>query len=91
MKKLTIIIILSVFAACRNNQQSSPGSPSTQMTHQKGMDNDQLTQERLRRMDSLDFQFYNKSYGILWLLATMPILERITRMALQQPVFFPST
>src|SRR5258705_2555228 len=63
MKKLTIIIILSAFAACRNDQQSSHGTPSTQMTNQKVMDNDQLTQERLRRMDSLDFQFYSNQ---LW-------------------------
>lgn len=63
MKKLTIIIILSAFAACRNDQQSSRDFPSTQTTNQKGMDNDQLTQERLRRMDSLDFQFYSNQ---LW-------------------------
>jgi len=62
MKKFTIIIILSAFAACRDNQQSSTGTPSTQMTNQKVMDNDQLTQ-RLRRMDSLDFQFYSNQ---LW-------------------------
>jgi len=59
MKKLTIIIILWALAACHNNQHSSAGSPSTQITNQKGMDNDQLTSERLRRMDSLDFQFYS--------------------------------
>jgi len=63
MKKLTIIIIVSALAACRNNQQSSPVTLSTQMTDQKGTDNDQLTQERLRRMDSLDFQFYSNQ---LW-------------------------
>jgi len=63
MKKLTIIIILSALTACRNNQQSPAGSSSTQMIDQNEMDNDQLTQERLRRMDSLDFQFYSNQ---LW-------------------------
>lgn len=71
MKRSTIqgliafVILSSMLVACSsNNQQPSSGSAATSDKHTMGNDqtatnNDQLTAERLRRFDSLDFQFYN--------------------------------
>ncbi|HEU5165367.1 MAG TPA: ester cyclase [Chitinophagaceae bacterium] len=59
MYKLTLTTILFnlVFAACGNDKQPSSNTVAKEM---KGDINiDQLTEERLRRMDSLDFQFYS--------------------------------
>jgi hypothetical protein len=62
MKEKVIPVVLSaictsmIFVACNNNQQPAPNS-------QPAMNNDQLTEERLRRFDSLDFDFYS---GQMW-------------------------
>ena len=49
-----------MLTACSNNQQSPANTDETKKSNdQSAMENDQLTQERLRRFDSLDFQFYS--------------------------------
>ena len=52
------VVLSAMLIACNGNQQSSSN------TNEKGdnkdsTNNDQITQERLRRFDSLDFQFYS--------------------------------
>lgn len=65
-KKTFATIFLSiVIVACGNDKQAS----SNVAQEMKGdTNNDQLTEERLRRLDSLDFQFYSNqvwdSFGI---------------------------
>lgn len=54
---LTAIAASITFVACTNNQQSKPDEPGTPGS-QVANDNQQ-TEERLRRFDSLDFQFYS--------------------------------
>ena len=64
MKKISIICLLSglmsMFIACGNNQQT-PSETNENKTagDQQATENNQLTEERLRRFDSLDFNFYN--------------------------------
>lgn len=57
-KKIFVIIFFSiVIIACDNNKK-----PSLNIVEKETKDDtniDQLTEERLRRMDSLDFQFYS--------------------------------
>lgn len=49
-----------LLVACKNNQQTPASSGETNITGKQSPSNaDQLTQERLRRFDSLDFQFYS--------------------------------
>ena len=56
-KTLAAIFFSIVIVACGNDKQSSSNTVGQEM---KGDTNiDQLTEERLRRMDSLDFQFYS--------------------------------
>jgi SnoaL-like polyketide cyclase len=63
MKKLWSPVLLSAFvvsllcAFCNNSQ--APSSTETKTSNDSSSNNDQLTQERLRRFDSLDFQFYS--------------------------------
>jgi len=45
--------------ACSGNQQSSPDTNAPNANNPGPANNDQLTKERLRRFDSLDFQFYS--------------------------------
>ena len=66
MKKRTFVSLLSplvlsmMLVACSNNQQSSSNTDETKKPiDQISTDNKQLTEERLRRFDSLDFQFYS--------------------------------
>ena len=65
MKKKTFsfifpVILLSVILiACNGNQQSSSNTNEPNANNPGTANNDQLTQERLRRFDSLDFQFYS--------------------------------
>jgi predicted ester cyclase len=66
MKKRTLAFLLSgivigiAFTGCGNNQQSPSNTDETKKSNdQNAMNNEQLTQERLRRFDSLDFQFYS--------------------------------
>jgi len=66
MKKITLIFLVSVIAgsimltACNNKQQSaSPADEAKESNDQTSMNNNQQTEERLRRFDSLDFQFYS--------------------------------
>lgn len=49
---LSAIVLSTMLGACRQNQQKKSND-------QISRDNMQLTEERLRRMDSLDFQFYS--------------------------------
>jgi len=57
---LSLISASMTFVACSNNQTPSSSTSETKdSTDQTSMNNDQLTQERLRRFDSLDFQFYS--------------------------------
>ena len=65
MKKKTFIIIFSgvllsvMLIACNGNKQSSSDTNQSNANHTDPVNNDHLTQERLRRFDSLDFQFYS--------------------------------
>lgn len=65
MEKKTFSIIFSVvflsalLIACTDNQQSSTNTNAQNAGNTNPANNDQLTQERLRRFDSLDFQFYS--------------------------------
>lgn len=45
--------------SCSNNQKSATNADNTKPDNTASTSNDQLTQERLRRFDSLDFQFYS--------------------------------
>jgi len=65
MKKKSYSLVLSaiissmVFIACNDNQQSKDNTSKQNADAQATANNDQLIQERLRRFDSLDFQFYS--------------------------------
>lgn len=65
MKKKTFSFILSIallstmLIACSSNQQPSSGSNESIATGQERTTNEELTRQRLRRFDSLDFQFYS--------------------------------
>jgi hypothetical protein len=65
MKQKTIGFIFSamllsiLLTACNDNQKSSANTDETKSGNAATTNNDQLTQERLRRFDSLDFQFYS--------------------------------
>lgn len=65
MKKKTFgfIFLAMLFSilliACTDNQKSSTNTDETKTDNSATDNNDQLTQESLRRFDSLDFQFYN--------------------------------
>jgi hypothetical protein len=56
-----VAVLLSVMLmACGQGQQSSPKTDEAKRAEgQTSGNTDQLTQERLRRFDSLDFQFYS--------------------------------
>ena len=57
---LSAIVLSTILAACSNNQQASPNTDETKKSNEQiSTDNTQLTEERLRRFDSLDFQFYS--------------------------------
>ena len=65
MKHKTFSFIFSallfsmMLIACNDNQKSSTNNDEAKSDNTASMNNDQLTQERLRRFDSLDFQFYS--------------------------------
>jgi hypothetical protein len=65
MKKVSFPTFLSaiimLFISCnRNNQRTPSKTDETKMTaEQQPMENNNLTEERLRRFDSLDFDFYS--------------------------------
>ena len=65
-KTLATIFFSAVFVACGDDEQ--PSSNSVRQEIKASTNIDQLTEERLRRLDSLDFQFYNNqawdSFGI---------------------------
>ncbi|NCI47420.1 ester cyclase [Sediminibacterium soli] len=52
------IIAAMLLVACNGNEKSSTAKNDTK-TGNSSADNEELTQERLRRFDSLDFQFYS--------------------------------
>ena len=65
MKKKTFSFIFSavvltvLLIACNGNKQSSSDTKEPIANNPDPANNDQLTKERLRRFDSLDFQFYS--------------------------------
>ncbi|HWJ90616.1 MAG TPA: ester cyclase [Flavisolibacter sp.] len=63
MKKLLPLALLSTLAVCvlcaACNNSRTPSSTNTGTEDSFSNKNDRLTQERLRRFDSLDFQFYS--------------------------------
>jgi hypothetical protein len=65
MKHITFNFILSamlvsqLLIACNENQTTATNANDTKSGNASTTNNDQLTQERLRRFDSLDFQFYS--------------------------------
>lgn len=65
MKQKTFAIVVSailfsiLLVACNDNQKSSTTGEEQKSGNSITAKNDQLTQERLRRFDSLDFQFYS--------------------------------
>jgi hypothetical protein len=57
---ITSAMLFSIFLiACNDNQKSSTNADEPKSDNSSTANNDQLTQERLRRFDSLDFQFYS--------------------------------
>jgi len=57
---LSAIVLSTMLVACSNNQQSASNTDETKKSNdQISTNNTQLTEERLRRFDSLDFQFYS--------------------------------
>ena len=57
---LSVIVLSTMLIACSNNQQSSSNTDETKKSNdQISTNNKQLIEERLRRFDSLDFQFYS--------------------------------
>ena len=57
---LSVIVLSTMLVACSNNQQSSSNTDETKKANdQISSGNKQLIEERLRRFDSLDFQFYS--------------------------------
>ena len=65
MKQKTFGFIFSamllslMLIACNDNQESSVNTDEAKSDNIGTANNDQLTEERLRRFDSLDFQFYS--------------------------------
>ncbi|KIC89915.1 ester cyclase [Flavihumibacter sp. ZG627] len=65
MKRTSLGLIFSallaiiMLVACNDNQKASDANDESKDVVATTSDTDQLTQERLRRFDSLDFQFYN--------------------------------
>ena len=57
---LSAIVLSMMLVACSNNQQSSSNTDERKKSNDQILTNNtQLTEERLRRFDSLDFQFYS--------------------------------
>ena len=52
------VVLSAMLIACNGNQQSSSNT-NEKGNNKDSTNNDQITQERLRRFDSLDFQFYS--------------------------------
>jgi predicted ester cyclase len=65
MKKTTIsylcslLLLLTAFISCNSNSGTTPKTAENASVNSSSENNDQLTQERLRRFDSLDFQYYS--------------------------------
>ncbi|HET9744647.1 MAG TPA: ester cyclase [Chitinophagaceae bacterium] len=55
----SIVLLSALLVACGNNQQLSPDKNEPIVNDQHRSNNEELTKERLRRFDSLDFQFYS--------------------------------
>lgn len=53
------MLFSALLIACKNNQESSADSGRGKTVAPEFVNNEPLIQERLRRFDSLDFQFYN--------------------------------
>lgn len=53
------MFISILLVACNDNKRSDANGEETKSDNTASTNNDQLTQERLRRFDSLDFQFYS--------------------------------
>ena len=55
----SVVFISVLLIACSGNQQSTTSTNAQSVGNTDPANNNQLTQERLRRFDSLDFQFYS--------------------------------
>jgi hypothetical protein len=53
------ILVSLLLGACNDNQKSETNVDEPNQKFPKTSNSDQLTQDRLRRFDSLDFQFYS--------------------------------
>ena len=56
---LSAMLAGSLLVACNDNQKAETKTDETKSENASTASNDQLTQEQLRRFDSLDFQYYN--------------------------------
>lgn len=56
---LAVMCVCILLVACSNNKQSTSKTSEAEMPATTASAGDQLVQERLRRFDSLDFNFYN--------------------------------
>jgi hypothetical protein len=55
----TAMVASTLLVACNSNEQSPAAKDETRTDNSSTENNDPVTQERLRRFDSLDFQFYS--------------------------------
>ena len=55
----TVILLSLVFVACNDSQKSSTSADEHKFDNADTSINNEITKERLRRFDSLDFHFYN--------------------------------
>src|SRR5689334_12999747 len=57
---LSALVLSMMLVACSNNQQSPSNTDETKNSNdQISTNNKELTEERLRRFDTLDFKFYS--------------------------------
>ena len=56
---LSALLLSVLLISCNDKQQTTNTADGSKPDNIKSTDNNELTQERLRRFDSLDFQFYS--------------------------------
>ena len=56
---ISAFLLSTILIACNDSQKYSTGSDEPKNENQTTANIDQITQERLRRFDSLDFEFYS--------------------------------
>ena len=55
----SVVLLSAILFACNGNKESSANTNERNANNPNTANDDQLTKERLRRFDSLDFQFYS--------------------------------